>query len=288
MNSTFYQNNSNSVLSVLIILSKWQYQKVYNVKVLWNIKVSGIFQFDGQINTCIRVFTSVLWPRPQQRYSHPSLPELSALHLRPEGPTIPAWVDRLFVELCSNVLCSVECWVTFYVVLSFMLYVVLCYVKCWFMMSVAFWLSVGWPEGHQNNSLDWAGYKPVISCSPGAPQASSPSLAWTDHLTSRLEALKPSLLTCRTSPSSSLRCQQTSGGSSSKSWIRNCRRRRDSGISSALAAIAPVWVIAVGWAWSYQVRLDFDLPFVRLYYCGDSSNFSVRPFSSVLSCRDHR
>ena len=59
---------------------------------------SGTLKFYWLINTC-DVFTSVLWPRPQQRYSHPSLPELSALHLRPDGPTIPAWGYRLGVLL---------------------------------------------------------------------------------------------------------------------------------------------------------------------------------------------
>ena len=137
-----------------------------------------------------------------------------------------------------------------------------------------------------------ASSKPVISCSPGAPQASEPTLAWTGHLTSRLEAPRPSLLTCRISPSSSLRCQQTSGGSSSKSWIRNCRRPRDSGISSTSAATAPEWsfIVASDLALilSGLTRFGLNLPFAPLYYCGDSSNFLVRPFSSAVSCRDHR
>ena len=125
-------------------------------------------------------------------------------------------------------------------------------------------LSVGWPEDRQNNSPDWAGCKPVISCSPGAPPASEPTLAWTGHLTFPPESPKPSLLTCRISPSSSLRCQQTSEDSSSRSWIRNCRRLRDSGISSTSAAIAPVWDVLqrpAFWAWSYQVLLDLDLTY---------------------------
>ena len=62
-----------------------------------------LLEFYWLLNTCY-VFTSVLWPRPQQRYSHPSLPVLSALHRRPEGPTMPA---------CVRFQCWImfECWV---------------------------------------------------------------------------------------------------------------------------------------------------------------------------------